>query len=148
MRSYGASTVAGAALVAAALASCGNDGGSSAGAATSSRPSPSVSVEPRHGRPGTIFVFEGRGWRPRVEIQASYGRYCARKVCRTVALAKRFRPDADGKFTFHFREGRADARGVPQPGAAGNGPVTFERFAGPPYHSRLVRRTPRYHVDR
>jgi hypothetical protein len=106
-----------------------------------------VTVTPLAGPPGSVFTFHGRGWRPRVVVEALHGPYCPDPFCETLGLVRRFRPDERGEFVFRFREGRNAAR-LPAPAAAGNGPVTFEQFKGRRYESGLIRVTPRYRLLR
>jgi hypothetical protein len=138
----------GLAVCSALMTACGGRDAGAAKAQAGPSARPQVSVVPKTGPPGTVFVFNGRGWRPQVRMQAVYGEYCPGPECPSIGYAARIVPDGRGRFTFRFREGPGDARGIPQPAAEGGGPVTFEQFAGREYHSRLVRRTPRYRVDR
>jgi hypothetical protein len=137
------------AACAASAAACGDRDASAAKAPAREPTKPKVRVAPKTGPPGTVFVFKGRGWRPHVRMEAIYGEYCPGPDCSSIGYSARIVPDKAGRFTFRFREGPRDgARDLRPPAAAGGGPVTFQQFAGSAYHSRLVRRTPRYRVAR
>lgn len=107
-----------------------------------------VSVTPKNGNTDTIFVFGGERWRPRKNIKALYGKYCeVDQFCSNVGLTTRFRTHKDGTFTFRFRNGPKPPFGVPEPWASGRGLVIFEQWRGRLYHSKLIRRAPKYLVD-
>lgn len=135
-----------------ALAGCGG-GDSGTAPATRAAPAaakpvrPAVVASPRNGPPGTVFEFRGSGWRPGAAVEAHYGPYCPGSACRTIAYAKRFHADAQGRFVFRFRDG-PDHRGLPQPAAAGSALVVFEQWTGRSYRSKLVRVRPRYSIRR
>jgi hypothetical protein len=129
---------------------CGGDDAGATKAPAREPARPQVSVKPKTGPPGTVFVFEGRGWRPHVRVEALYGDYCPAvegQVCNSVGHSARISPDGRGRFAFRFREGPGEAGGLLPPAAAGGGPVRFEQFVGRDYHSDVVRRTPRYRVE-
>lgn len=97
-------------------------------------------VEPTSGPPGTLFTFRGYGWRPRMPVEALYGRYNSNT---RVGIGTRFRAGPDGRFVFAFRHG---PRRLPGDAASGAGPPLFEQWRGRAYKSRLIRRERRYEV--
>lgn len=130
------------------LSSCG--GSTSATSSTSttkarSKPRFQVSVTPKTGDVRTVFVFRGRGWRPRRRVEATYGMYCRpEEACELIGFSTAFETDAHGRFTFRLVNGPGPPRGS-RPRAAGGGPVTFEQFIRGG-SGRLIQRTPPYTV--
>jgi hypothetical protein len=106
-----------------------------------------VSVTPSAGDTETVFVFRGRGWRPKWRISASYGVYCPRTEpptpCIMILRFTTLRADKHGRFVFRFRNGPRPVTEGPRPRASGGGPVKFRQGTG----RGPVERTPRYLVN-
>jgi hypothetical protein len=97
-----------------------------------------MAVEPREGREGSVFRFEGRGWKPRRHVQVIYGVYCRPdEPCIDIAYFARVRTDRRGRFTFRARAGDARAGDKDRKIVSGSG---FE------FSQRTVTRKPRYRV--
>jgi hypothetical protein len=95
-------------------------------------------------KPGTIYVYRGRGWRPKREVQVGYPAYCppGAKACEDEGLSSRLRTDRRGRFTFRLRLGTRLPSDVPRPAGAGgvNDTIQFVQWSGRPALSRLVTR--------
>lgn len=97
-----------------------------------------MSVEPRQGPEGSVFRFEGRGWRPQRRVEVVYGVYCRPDaVCIEIAYIARVRTDRRGRFTFRARAGQAQAGDRDRKIHSGSG-FTFSQGT--------VTRKPRYRV--
>jgi hypothetical protein len=103
-----------------------------------------VSVTPPTGDTETVFVFRGRGWRPKWRISASYGGYCGPgEMCTAEGRFTALKANKHGRFVFRFRNGPRAVTEGRRPRASGGGPVTFRQGTG---HGP-VERTPRYLVN-
>ena len=110
-------------------------------------PAPCVYVSPDPAsvkRPGTVYVYRGRGWRPNRPVQAEYGSYCSPRAsaCAGVGLSSRFRTDRRGRFTFRLRHGNLLPPRVPRPAGAGGeaDTIQFVQWSGREYQSRRIAR--------
>jgi hypothetical protein len=95
-------------------------------------------------RPGTVYVYRGRGWRPNRSVEAEYGSYCPPRAeaCATIVQTSRFRTDRRGRFTFRLRHGNLLLPRVPRPASAGGGADTilFVQWSGREGRSRRIER--------
>jgi hypothetical protein len=97
-----------------------------------------MAVEPHEAPEGSVFRFEGRGWRPRKRVQVVYGVYCRPgEVCIRIAYVAHVRTDGRGRFTFRARAGEAQA---------GDRERKIVSGAGFMFSQRTVTRRPRYRV--
>jgi hypothetical protein len=110
-------------------------------------PAPCVYVSPdprKVTRPGTVYVYRGRGWRPNRPVDAEYGSYCPPRAsaCAGVGLGTRFRTDRRGRFTFRLRHGNLLPRRVPRPAGAGGeaDTIRFVQWSGREGRSRRIER--------
>jgi hypothetical protein len=131
---------AAAAACALALVACG-----AAIAATGQSPACSgycISVEPRTGPEGSVFVFQGRRWRPERRVRVDYGVYCRPdEACPEIALAAVTRTDERGRFRFRLRADGDWVAGEQRRVHSGASPTFRQRARG-----RTIARTPRYQV--
>jgi hypothetical protein len=97
-----------------------------------------MAVEPREAPEGSVFRFEGRGWKPRKRVQVVYGVYCRPdEVCIDIAYVAHVRTDRRGRFTFRARAGQAQA---------GDRDRNIHSGSGFTFSQRAVTRKPRYRV--
>jgi hypothetical protein len=97
-----------------------------------------MAVEPHEAPEGSVFRFEGRGWKPRKRVQVVYGVYCRPgEVCIRIAYVAHVRTDGRGRFTFRARAGEAQA---------GDRERKIVSGAGFMFSQRTVTRRPRYQV--
>ncbi|MDA0172153.1 hypothetical protein OJ998_23825 [Solirubrobacter taibaiensis] len=142
MRPWSRVIVASAVFLAAACA-----GVDRAVAANCVDPAPCVYVSPdpaKVKRPGTIYVYRGRGWRPNRTVAAGYGSYCppSASACAGVGLSSSFKADRRGRFTFRLRHGNRLPADVPRPAGAGGeaDTIEFSQWTGRPFRSRSISR--------
>jgi hypothetical protein len=102
-----------------------------------------MSVEPGAAPEGSVFRFEGRGWRPNRRFRAVFGAYCRpHEACILIAYELTLRTNRHGGFVFRLRAGQ-ERRGDDEKGIhAGGRPVFSQRAKS----GRMVKRTPRYRV--
>ena len=102
-----------------------------------------MSVKPAAGPEGSVFRFEGRGWRPNRRVTATFGAYCRpNEACIAIAYFANVRTNGHGGFVFRLRAG-AERRGDDDAGIRSGGRPTFSQRAR---SGRMVSRTPRYRV--
>jgi hypothetical protein len=102
-----------------------------------------MSVEPRAAPEGSVFRFEGRGWRPNRQVTATFGAYCRpSEACIAIAYVAQLKTNDRGRFVFLLRAGRErqgdDRRRI----RSGGAPTFSQRRPG----GRSVSRAPRYQV--
>jgi hypothetical protein len=102
-----------------------------------------ITVDPRTGPEGSVFVFRGTKWRPDRRMRVNYGVYCRPgEACPAVALVALLRTNERGRFTFRLR---ADGDWVDDDEdtriRSGGHPTFRQRASG-----RTISRTPRYEV--
>jgi hypothetical protein len=101
-----------------------------------------MSVEPRSGPEGSVFRFEGRGWRPERRVTVHFGPYCRPdEACPAIAYIGRVRTDGRGRFTFRLRAGASRPGDAERRIVSGGRPL-FTQQVG----EREVTRSPRYRV--
>lgn len=101
-----------------------------------------MSVEPRTGPEGSVFVFRGRHWRPERRVTVYFGPYCRPgEACPAIGYIGRLRANARGRFTFRLRAGASEAGDRRRRIASGGHPTIEQRARG-----RTIARTPRYTV--
>jgi hypothetical protein len=110
-------------------------------------PAPCVYVTPdpaKVTRPGTVYVYRGRGWRPNQPVHAEYGSYCSPRAsgCAGVGLSSRFRTNRRGGFTFRLRHGNLLPPRVRRPAGAGGeaDTILFVQWSGREHRSRRIER--------
>jgi len=102
-----------------------------------------MAVEPHAGPEGSVFRFEGRGWRPQRRVEVVYGVYCRPdEVCIEVAYFAHVRTDRHGRFSFRARAGQAHAGDSDHKIVSGSGFTFSQRTAS----HRTITRKPRYRV--
>lgn len=85
-------------------------------------------IDPWSPPAGAVVTYHGRGWRPREELEASWGSYCPPAVdCLGTGRGTRFRADASGRFVFRLRHGTRPPAG-PGPKGAGSESVIFSSW--------------------
>ena len=99
-----------------------------------------VSMLPKEGKVGQVFLVRGRYWLPRTGIRASYGPPCfSGSTCVGSRQLKRFRTDRRGGFEFYFENGPGDCslNGIGAPTGFGRGPIIFRQIG----KQKAIRRT-------
>jgi hypothetical protein len=97
-----------------------------------------MAVVPHEASEGSVFRFEGRGWRPRKRVEVVYGVYCRPgEFCIMIAYSAHVRTDRCGRFTFRARAGEAQPDDRDRKIVSGSG-FTFSQ--------RTITRKPRYRV--
>jgi hypothetical protein len=101
-----------------------------------------MTVEPRRGPEGSVFVFRGRAWRSERRVRVWYGPYCRPdEACPAIAYLGRLRTNERGRFTFRLRAGASRRGDTARRIHSGSNPTFSQRARG-----RTVSRSPDYEV--